>query len=91
MRKEDMRTKEQVYDEEINPLMARIIEICKEHKMAFVASFHCPGEDNDDLFCSSSLLGGEYPTPRNLLNAFDSITERNAQFAAFTITSKDKY
>lgn len=30
---------EDVYDREIQPLMAKIIAICKEHNMPFVASF----------------------------------------------------
>ena len=32
-------TKEQVYDKQINPLMAQIIEICKRHKIAHFCSF----------------------------------------------------
>lgn len=35
-------TKEDVYDAEINPLMAKILDICRQHKIAMVASFHIP-------------------------------------------------
>jgi hypothetical protein len=62
-----MRTKEQVYDEDIAPLMGRILEICKENKIALVASFHCPNDANDGLFCSSVLLGGRYGKPLELV------------------------
>ncbi len=48
-------TKEQVYDEQISPLMINIIAICKEHKIAFVASFAIPNEGDPDLRCTSGL------------------------------------
>ena len=32
-------TKEEVYDSQISPLMAQIISICKEHKIAMLADF----------------------------------------------------
>lgn len=55
--------KEQAYDDKINPLMAQIIEICHEHKIAMVASFAIPTEDDADLFCSTSTVdeNEEYP------------------------------
>jgi hypothetical protein len=47
--------KEAIYDEKINPLMAEIIKICQEHKIAMVASFATPSDEDLDLFCSSRL------------------------------------
>lgn len=44
-----MQDLEKVYDEKINPLMAQIIAICKEHNMPFVASF----QYSDDGLCTS--------------------------------------
>ena len=44
--------KEQVYDDQINPLMAQIIAICKEHKIAFIANFRL----DEDLACTSADL-----------------------------------
>ena len=32
-------TKEEIYDEQINPLMAQIINICKVNKIAMIADF----------------------------------------------------
>ena len=45
---------EQVYDEKIAPLMAQIIEICKEHKMPFGAQFiYANSEDEGEQVCST--------------------------------------
>jgi hypothetical protein len=44
-----MEELEKVYDEEIAPLMAQIIEISKRHKMPFFAEFQL----NDEGFCRS--------------------------------------
>ena len=38
--------KEDVYDTQINPLMAEIIKICQENKIAMLASFAIPTEEN---------------------------------------------
>ncbi len=46
-------TKENVYDEQINPLMKRIIAICKERRIAFIADFSL---DDDGLHCTSAIL-----------------------------------
>ncbi len=55
--------KEQAYDDKINPLMTQIIEICREHNIAMVASFVIPTEEDGGLFCSTSLPDetDEYP------------------------------
>lgn len=47
--------KEQVYDEQVFPLMARIIDVCKEHGIAMIASFDIPTEDHPGLRCTSLL------------------------------------
>lgn len=43
---------EEVYDEEIAPLMAKILEICKRENMPMFASFAVKGEDGSVLGCS---------------------------------------
>lgn len=45
-------TKEEAYDAKINPLMAQIIAVCKEHKIPLLASFNL----GDDFHCSTTLL-----------------------------------
>ncbi|WP_439885801.1 hypothetical protein ACTACK_12815 [Pseudomonas syringae] len=58
--------KEQVYDEQISPLMQQIIEVCKEKGIAMIASFDIAhdgigpdGEDCSGLLCSSLLPDGD--------------------------------
>ena len=55
-----MKTKEQVYDEEIDPLMGKIIEICKREKIAMLATFRIPTPEDPDLNCTTALLDDEY-------------------------------
>lgn len=57
--------KEQVYDEQISPLMETIIDICKAHKIAMIADFALDG----DLKCTSALLTKEYGPKQNQLAA----------------------
>lgn len=46
-----IKNNEFVYDEQINPLMAKIIAICREHKIPMAATFeYAPGD-----FCSTLL------------------------------------
>lgn len=47
--------KEQVYDSLINPLMAQIIEICKANKIAMLATFDIPTDEDDTLACTTHL------------------------------------
>jgi hypothetical protein len=43
-----------VYDEEIAPLMAQIIAICKEHRIPLVAQFNYAATDEDGpSFCTT--------------------------------------
>jgi hypothetical protein len=63
-------TKEQIYDEKLDPLMAQIIEICKDNKIAMIADFSIPSEDDDSLHCTSVLLSEEYNPSGGMLEAF---------------------
>lgn len=46
---------EDVYDDQISPLMIQIIAICREHRLPMIASFAFRnGEDGPDL-CTTSL------------------------------------
>jgi hypothetical protein len=53
-------TKEDIYDEQIAPLMKQIIAICKEHQIPMVAQFQY---DNDEEqgpgFCTTALPIGD--------------------------------
>jgi hypothetical protein len=65
--------KEQIYDDQISPLMAQIIDICREHKIAFLASFFIPTEEDADLRCSSAMLGAEFEPPEEFTRAWREI------------------
>ena len=45
--------KEQVYDEQIYPLMAKIISVCEENKIDMVSTFLLDKKDGDEFLCST--------------------------------------
>lgn len=63
----DERTKEEVYDAEINPLMAQIIEICKQRQIPMLASFSLDREEG--LKCTTALLDEQWEVPEELFEA----------------------
>lgn len=86
--------KEQVYDEQIAPLMDQIIGICKTSGIAMVASFAIPTEEDPTLRCTSLLPDGEGVPCSDFQRAVALI--RNGHVAqaptavAITITSAPK-
>lgn len=78
--------KEQIYDEKINPLMAQIIAICKENKIAMVASFGIETPEDEGLHCTTALTTDEFNPSDNLRDAV-KVLYRKPQFAAFAITT----
>lgn len=85
---------ESVYDEQINPLMAQIIAICKEHNIPFVASFAYAQQDEDEEdggtdLCTSYSNGFDGRTADTLTRALRVIEGRD-RIAAFTITTETK-
>jgi len=65
--------KEQIYDEQIHPLMAQIFEICQANKIAFLASFSIPTEEDDDLRCTSAMLEKDFDPPEEFMRAWQEI------------------
>jgi hypothetical protein len=65
--------KEQVYDDQVSPLMSQIIEICKTNKIAFIASFSIPTEEDADLRCTSAMLEDAFEPPEEFLRAWREI------------------
>ena len=76
-----MATKEKIYDSEINPLMATIIAVCKQHKIPLIADFGL----GDDLHCTTALLADEFEPSEGQLAAGRSLYN-SAGFTAITIT-----
>lgn len=55
-----MKTKEEVYDIIINPLMRKVINVCRDNDIEFLASFHLETISEDDIyFCTTHLKVGE--------------------------------
>jgi hypothetical protein len=65
--------KEQIYDDQISPLMAQIIAICQTNKIAFLSSFSIPTEDDPELRCTSVMLEKEFEPPEEFLKAWREI------------------
>jgi hypothetical protein len=52
-------SKENIYDEQISPLMQQIIAISREHKIALFFSARLEDEDGDQLYCTTHLPGDD--------------------------------
>lgn len=82
--------KEAIYDEQIFPLMAQVIDICKQHKIPMIFDVALGYENEDDdgqLKCTTVLLNDDYEPSDEMLKAYEHIRpRRQAAFAAFTIT-----
>tara|TARA_R110000744_G_scaffold107393_2_gene203914 strand:- start:1133 stop:1411 length:279 start_codon:yes stop_codon:yes gene_type:complete len=88
--------KEEIYDSEISPLMAKIIETCNANNIAMLMSFSIPTEDEPDLECTTALLGDEMNPPEHLRKALNvirppsrsvMITERNSDNKITSMTA----
>lgn len=55
--------KEQIYDEQIAPLMTQIIEICQKHGIAMLASYAIPAPEDPGLMCTTHLADGDGVMP----------------------------
>lgn len=83
---------ENLYDEQINPLMAKIIGICKEHKLPMFATFQFRASGDDEAwsetpitydFCTSCVAPAEIPISDELKLAMQAVTR--SSFFAFTV------
>lgn len=64
-----MKTKEGIYDEQISPLMAQVIAICREHKIANVCSFSLDPEEG--LCCTTCMTSPEFEPPEKFLRCVE--------------------
>ena len=80
---------EAVYDSEIAPLMTKIIEICKAHKLPMFATFLFANDpDGEDGLCTTNLMFKERPIPHELLQLEPSIRHSSLGMK-LTIRDKD--
>ena len=70
------KTKEEIYDEEISPLMAQVIACCKKHKIAFVATYSLSSPDDEGLQCTSALLEDDCEPPKTYMEVIQTIYGR---------------
>ena len=56
-------TKEDIYDNEISPLMKQVIELCQKHGIAMIANFACPNDESESMQALSMVPDekGEHP------------------------------
>ena len=74
-----VQDKEAVYDEQIAPLMAQILAVCKEHGIPMVASFEYAPEQ----LCTSAIPGPSDDETSQRLNAATELIYQG--FAALTV------
>lgn len=80
--------KEQIYDEQIYPLMAEIVAICQLHKIAMLASFAIPTDDDPTLQCTTTLLSNDYDPPEDMKKAADKLFQKDFFLAAIVVRDK---
>ena len=85
--------KEEIYDEQISPLMTKIIDVCKEHGIAMMASFDIAhdgqgpnGEDCSSLICNTLLPDGD-GNPNPLFSQANAHIQRGGRPAPVMFTT----
>lgn len=82
--------KEAIYDEQISPLMTRIIAICKEHRIPLVAQFqYANDEEEGPAFCTTSLPFEDVASEKIKTLAAAAEPERPVVLAETTVTNPD--
>lgn len=81
--------KEEVYDNEISPLMAQIIEICQESNIAMVASFAIPTEEDEGLRCTTHLSDETGELPEGIKEAVRTLKPGRASPMMITAERED--
>lgn len=74
--------KEKIYDDQIFPLMAKILEICTANRIAFIADFAI---DDKDLHCTSGLVAADCNPMANQLEAWDILAPQPKRFTFSTM------
>lgn len=80
--------KEQIYDEQIAPLMAQIIEICKAHHIAMVASYAIPNDEDPYWRCTTALVDESGARPADLQRALQALGASEPAVVALTVRTE---
>ncbi|MCU1752198.1 hypothetical protein [Pseudomonas sp. 6D_7.1_Bac1] len=82
-------TKENVYDEQISPLVRQIIDICREHEIALLLSAQLEDEDERELFCTTILPGTDEVSCEKFVQALNIIRPPSRSAMHITTTHAD--
>jgi len=82
-------TKENVYDEQISPLVRQIIDICREHEIALLLSAQLEDEDERELFCTTILAGTDEVSCEKFVQALNVIRQPSRPVMHMTTTHGD--
>jgi len=82
-------SKEDIYDNEISPLMKQIIELCKKHGIAMIANFACPSDEDEDLQALTILPDQHGKHPANHKEALYCIRPSSRPPMMLTTTHAD--
>lgn len=64
-----MSTKENIYDEELSPLMSQVAAICQKYGIEMLATFRIPSLDDENLACTTLLPNESGTNSPELLQA----------------------
>ncbi|WP_085725733.1 hypothetical protein [Pseudomonas sp. R37(2017)] len=79
-------TKENLYDEQISPLVQKIIAICQEHEIALLLSAQLEDEDKRELFCTTILPGTDEVSCEKFVQALNIIRPPSGPVMYLTTT-----
>jgi hypothetical protein len=82
---------ESTYDKEVAPLMAKLIDICKKHKLPMFATFlyaNNPQEDGAG-YCTTQLLFEERPIPKEMFKLNPMIRGNRGEVLRMRVTKGD--
>ena len=82
--------KEEIYDSQISPLMTKIIQICKDHKIAMIMSFALPTDEEPGLSCSTALLNDEYEPTQTQIEAYNCIIRHTQSAVPLMIATRNQ-
>ncbi|WP_448144572.1 hypothetical protein [Pseudomonas silesiensis] len=82
-------SKENVYDEQISPLVHEIIGICKEHNIALLLSAQLQDEDDETLYCTTILPGTDDVSDEKFVQALSIIRPPSRGAMQITTTHAD--
>jgi hypothetical protein len=82
-------SKEKVYDEQISPLVQKIIDTCKEHNVALLLSARLQDNDDETLYCTTILPGIDDVSDENFVQALNIIRPPSRSMMHMTTTHAD--